>query len=80
MDAAAAQPRPRPLYLRLAFWSVFVGLIAVGNYAARFSGSGSSSKGVGHQDVYSYSFFAGSTCSRCGLRGLGDGHWGSGHS
>lgn len=61
MDAAAAQPRPRPLYVRLAFWAVFVGLIAVGNYAARFSGGGGGSKGVGHQDVYSWSFFAGGT-------------------
>ena len=60
MDAAA-QPRPRPLYLRLTFWVVFVGLIAAGNYAARFAGGGGAGKGVGQQDVYSWSFFAGGT-------------------
>jgi len=62
VDAAAAQPRPRPLYTRLAFWAAFVGAIALLNYAARFTGAGGgSSKGVGHQEVYSYSFFAGGT-------------------
>jgi uncharacterized protein len=59
--AAAAQPRPRPLYLRLAFWVAFVGLIAAVNYAARFTGNGGGSKGVSHQEVYSWSFFAGGT-------------------
>jgi membrane protease YdiL (CAAX protease family) len=62
VDDAAAQPRPQPLYLRLAFWCAFVGLIAAGNYAARFTGNrGGGSKGVAHQDVYSWSFFAGGT-------------------
>lgn len=61
MDAAAAQPRPRPLYVRLAVWAGFVGLIAVGNYAARFAGSSGGSKGISHQEVYSYSTFAGGT-------------------
>lgn len=61
MDAAAAQPGPRPLYLRLAFWVAFVGLIAAVNYASRFTGGGGSSKGVSHQQVYSYSYFAGGT-------------------
>ena len=61
MDAVAAQPRPRPLYVRLVIWSVFVGLIAAGNYAARFAGSSGSSKGISHQEVYSYSTFAGGT-------------------
>jgi membrane protease YdiL (CAAX protease family) len=60
--AVAAQPRPRPLYVRLAVWSSFVGLIAAGNYAARFAGGGSGgSKGISHQEVYSYSTFAGGT-------------------
>ena len=59
MDAAAAQPRPQPLYNRLAFWAVFVGLITIGNYAARFGGtSRGSGKGVSQEDVYSWSFFA----------------------
>jgi membrane protease YdiL (CAAX protease family) len=61
VDAAAAQPRPRPLYVRLAFWAAFVGAIALGNYAARFIGTSGGSKSVSHQDVYSYSFFAGGT-------------------
>jgi membrane protease YdiL (CAAX protease family) len=61
VDAAAAQPRPQPLYTRLAFWAVFVALITIGNYAARFAGNGKGGKGVGHEDVYSWSFFAGGT-------------------
>jgi membrane protease YdiL (CAAX protease family) len=62
VDAAAAQPLPRPLYVRLAIWAGFVALIAAVNYAARFSGgSGAGSKGVSHQEVYSYSTFAGGT-------------------
>jgi membrane protease YdiL (CAAX protease family) len=61
VDVAAAQPRPRPLYLRLAFWSAFVGAIALINYAARFIGNRGGSKGVSHQEVYSYSTFVGGT-------------------
>ena len=61
MDAEVAPPRPQPLYRRLAFWTVFVGLIGVVNYAARFSGGRGGSKGVSHQEVYSYSTFAGGT-------------------
>jgi membrane protease YdiL (CAAX protease family) len=61
VDAAAVQPRPEPLYVRLAFWTGFVALIAAVNYAARFSGGGAGSKGVSHQEVYSYSTFAGGT-------------------
>jgi membrane protease YdiL (CAAX protease family) len=50
------------MYTRLAFWALFVGLIAVGNYIARFTGGGGNSgKGVSHEDVYSWSFFAGGT-------------------
>ncbi len=60
VEADAVQPRPHPLYIRLAFWSAFVGLIALVNYAARFTGgSGGGSKGVSHQEVYSYTTFAG---------------------
>ena len=61
MDAATAQPQLRPLYVRVAIWSAFVGLIALLNYASRFSGGGGSGKGVSHQEVYSYSTFAGGT-------------------
>jgi uncharacterized protein len=59
VDVAAAQPRPRPLYLRLSIWILFVTLIAAANYASRFTGGGGSSKGVSHQEVYSYATFAG---------------------
>ena len=53
--------QPRPSQTRLAIWIFFVGLIAVLNYAARFSGGGGSGSGggVSHQEVYSYSTFAG---------------------
>jgi membrane protease YdiL (CAAX protease family) len=61
VDAAAPQPRPRPSHTRLAFWAAFVGLIAVVNYAARLAGSGGGSKGVSHQEVYSYTTFVGGT-------------------
>jgi membrane protease YdiL (CAAX protease family) len=61
MEVDAAQPRSHPLYLRLAFWILFVGLITAANYASRFSGGGGSSKGVSHQEIYSYSTFAGGT-------------------
>ena len=60
MQAEAAQPRPS--HTRLAFWLLFVGLIALLNYASRFSGgSGGGSRGVSHQEVYSYANFAGGT-------------------
>jgi membrane protease YdiL (CAAX protease family) len=45
--------------MRLACWVVFIGLIAAVNYAARFTGGGSSNGGVSRQEVYSYSTFAG---------------------
>jgi membrane protease YdiL (CAAX protease family) len=61
VDAEVAPPRPQPLYRRLAFWAVFVGLIGAVNYAARFSGGRGGSKGVSHQEVYSYATFAGGT-------------------
>ncbi len=43
---------------RLAAWTCLVGLLAVLNYAARFSGSSSTSSNA-NNDVYSYSTFAG---------------------
>lgn len=61
MEVEAAQPRPRTSHIRLVFWAVFVGLIAAVNYASRLSGSGGGSKGVSHQEVYSYATFAGGT-------------------
>jgi membrane protease YdiL (CAAX protease family) len=62
VEAEAAQPRRRPSWIRLACWIFFVGLIAAANYAARFTGgNGSGSRGVSHQEVYSYSTFAGGT-------------------
>lgn len=61
MEAEAVQPRPRPSHTRLAFWILFVGLIALLNYAARFSGNSNGSRGVSHQEVYSYATFVGGT-------------------
>jgi uncharacterized protein len=43
---------------RLAAWTGLVGLLAALNYAARFSSSSSTSSNA-HNDVYSYSTFAG---------------------
>ena len=55
MDAEAAQPRPHPEYVRLAFWVAAVGALAAINYAARFSrGNGK----VALQGIYSFSSFA----------------------
>ena len=61
MEIEAAPPRPRQDHTRLVFWGVFVGLIALINYAARFSGGSGGGRGVSHQEVYSYSTFAGGT-------------------
>lgn len=61
METEAAQPFPRPGHRRLVFWGVFVGLIAVLNYAARFAGGSGTSRGTSHQEIYSYSTFAGGT-------------------
>jgi membrane protease YdiL (CAAX protease family) len=47
--------------IRLAFWAVFVGLIAVINYAARFSGSGGVGQKSSHEEIYSYTTFVGGT-------------------
>ena len=46
--------------VRLAFWAGFVGLIALVNYAARFSGNGSATgAGSSRNAVYEYSTFVG---------------------
>ena len=61
MEAEAAQPRPRTSHIRLGFWAAFVAAIAAVNYASRLSGGSGGSKGVSHQEVYSYATFAGGT-------------------
>jgi membrane protease YdiL (CAAX protease family) len=63
VEVEAAQPCPRAGHARLVCWAGFVGLIAAANYWERFSGSSgsSSSSNVSHQEVYSYSAFAGGT-------------------
>lgn len=61
MEIDAAPPRPRGDHTRLILWGVFVGLIALLNYAARFSGGGGRGRGTSHQEIYSYSTFAGGT-------------------
>jgi membrane protease YdiL (CAAX protease family) len=59
VDADAAQSHQEPGNRRLAAWILFVGLIAALNYASRFSGSSGTSRGTSHDEIYSYSFFAG---------------------
>jgi membrane protease YdiL (CAAX protease family) len=62
VEAEAVQPRLRPGHRRLAFWILFVGLIAAINYYGRFSGSSSASGGgTSQQEIYSYKIFAGGT-------------------
>jgi membrane protease YdiL (CAAX protease family) len=61
VDADAAQPRPRPSHRRLAFWALFVGLIAAINYYSRFSNGGGVSRGNSEKELYSYGTFAGGT-------------------
>jgi membrane protease YdiL (CAAX protease family) len=61
VEAEAVQPRPRASRIRLYFWILFVGLIALINYAARFSGGSSVSNKTTHDAVYSYSTFVGGT-------------------
>jgi membrane protease YdiL (CAAX protease family) len=60
VEVEAAQPRPRP-GRRLAFWILFVGLIAALNYYGRFSGGNGTSGGDSRQEVYSYTTFVGGT-------------------
>ena len=59
VDAEAAQPRPHPLYVRLAFWVAFVGALAAVNYAARFSRR--QRRRSRSHGVYSFSTFANGT-------------------
>ena len=61
MEAEATQPRPSRGNRRLAAWILFVGLIAALNYAARFSGGSGTGRGTSHDEIYSYSTFAGGT-------------------
>jgi membrane protease YdiL (CAAX protease family) len=61
VEVEAAQPRPRTSHIRLVFWTVFVAAIAAVNYASRLSGGHGGSKGVSHQEIYSYATFAGGT-------------------
>jgi membrane protease YdiL (CAAX protease family) len=63
VEAEAVQPRRRASRTRLFFWILFVGLISLINYGARFSGgSGSSvSRKSTHDAVYSYTTFVGGT-------------------
>jgi membrane protease YdiL (CAAX protease family) len=61
VEAEAVQPRQRTSHKRLYFWILFVGLIALLNYSARFSGSSSVSNKSTHDAVYSYSTFVGGT-------------------
>ena len=59
MDVEAGSRKTRPGRTRLAFWLLFVAAIAGLNYAARFSGGSGATRGTAHQEVYSYSTFAG---------------------
>jgi membrane protease YdiL (CAAX protease family) len=62
VEVEAAPPRPRPSPTRLACWVFLVGVIAVLNYVARFSGSHGGGPGrSSNQELYSYSSFAGGT-------------------
>lgn len=55
MKSEAATSR----HVRLAVWAVFVGLIALLNYSARFTTSGTGAGTSSRNEVYSYSTFAG---------------------
>jgi membrane protease YdiL (CAAX protease family) len=62
VEVEAAQSRPRPSHFRLAFWALFVAVIAAANYYGRFSGGNSSvGRGSSKQEIYSYATFAGGT-------------------
>lgn len=56
---AATADAERPSYTRLAFWTLFVALIAASNYYGRFAG-GNGRHSTSHVSVYSYSTFASS--------------------
>jgi membrane protease YdiL (CAAX protease family) len=61
VEAEAVQDQSGSGHRRLFFWAFFVGLIAVLNYAARFSGGSGTSRGTSRQEIYSYSTFVGGT-------------------
>jgi membrane protease YdiL (CAAX protease family) len=61
VEVEAAQPRERASRTRLFFWILFVGLIALINYGARFSGGKSVSGKSTNDAVYSYTTFVGGT-------------------
>lgn len=53
-----ADATPRPSYRRLVYWTVFVSVIALLNYSARFT-SEADRKAAAHASLYSYSTFFG---------------------
>src|SRR5579862_4594706 len=61
VEAEAVRPSPHTSRTRLAFWALFVGLIAGLNYYGRFAGGSGAARGTSQQEVYSYSTFAGGT-------------------
>jgi membrane protease YdiL (CAAX protease family) len=61
VEAEAVQPRRRASRTRLFFWILFVGLISLINYGARFSGNSSVGSKSTHDAVYSYTTFVGGT-------------------
>src|SRR5262245_15887265 len=61
VEVEAVPTRPGTNNVRLAAWAVFVGLIALINYAARFSGSGGVGRKGSHEELYSYTTFVGGT-------------------
>jgi membrane protease YdiL (CAAX protease family) len=61
VEAEAAKHPPRTSHTRLGFWAAFVAAIAAVNYGSRLAGGSGGSKGVSHQEVYSYATFAGGT-------------------
>jgi membrane protease YdiL (CAAX protease family) len=61
VEVEAASAPPRTSHIRLICWTIFVGLIAAINYAARFTGSGSTGRTSSRDAVYSYTTFVGGT-------------------
>jgi membrane protease YdiL (CAAX protease family) len=62
VEVEAARRRQDSDRIRLAFWSIFVGLIAVLNYGARYlSGDNGTGGGSSRDAVYSYATFVGGT-------------------
>lgn len=61
MEAEAGEPRQIPNPRRVLAWAILIGLIAVVNYASRFSGGGHGGRGGADKELYSFSSFAGGT-------------------